>query len=327
MEQLLNFSAEEPTLGYLYQMRYSLLLLLEASDSGNPMVTLERLDDISIQTSDSTDLYQTKYHIKNPPNLTNASPDIWKTLRVWCEGIKDERFNPDSTFFTIITTSSISEDSIAFKLKEGNFKEDDMESLIVEMDKICSESKSKTNKKGYEAFLNMPSDIKKKFLSKIRVYDSSIGIMEIKDKILSKYRLMIYDDKLIPFYERLEGWYLEQVISQFKGEIDGISFKELQKKGADIIDTFKSDHLPTDFPKPIEFSPEDLVSFTERKFVKQLKAIEVNDRTIKNAVSDFYRAYEQKSRWLRDGLINADDEIQYDDQLIDDWRESSKPKT
>jgi hypothetical protein len=40
---------------------------------------------------------------------------------------------------------------------------------------------------------------------------------------------------------------------------------------------------------------------------------------INHAISDYHRAYSQKSKWIRELLINALDEIEYDEKLIEDW--------
>lgn len=45
----------------------------------------------------------------------------------------------------------------------------------------------------------------------------------------------------------------------------------------------------------------------------------MNPRSINHAISDYHRAFSQKSKWLREGLINATDEITYDNKLKDDW--------
>ena len=55
--KITNFSAQEPSLGYYYQIRYSLYLLLSKRDKTNPCIKLENLDDIVIEDISSTDLY------------------------------------------------------------------------------------------------------------------------------------------------------------------------------------------------------------------------------------------------------------------------------
>jgi hypothetical protein len=99
------FSANEPSLGYLYQIRYGLLLIVsELNPEANLLI--EKIDDISIERPDSLDVYQTKLHINSVANLTNASSDLWKTIRVWSEGIINNQIDPNNCLFNLITTAT-----------------------------------------------------------------------------------------------------------------------------------------------------------------------------------------------------------------------------
>ena len=83
------FSAVDATLGYLYQVRSALLWALRRQKSEPDfLVSVETLDDVAFETAggDPTDLLQTKHHRKGSASLTDASPYLWKTLRIWFEG-------------------------------------------------------------------------------------------------------------------------------------------------------------------------------------------------------------------------------------------------
>ena len=112
------FSANEPNLGYLYQVRYGLLLIVSEQNEEAKLL-IEKIDDISIETPVKLGVYQTKLHINSVANLTNASTDLWKTIRVWSEGIRNGQLNPDNCLFNLITTAAASEDTIPSKLKQG----------------------------------------------------------------------------------------------------------------------------------------------------------------------------------------------------------------
>lgn len=111
-----DFSAKEPSLGYNYQIRYSLYLLLREKIKENPSICLEELDDIVIDDIDGKNLYQTKLHINSVANLSDRSTDFWKTIRVWSESILSGLLDIDNTVFTLITTATTSPDSFIAKL-------------------------------------------------------------------------------------------------------------------------------------------------------------------------------------------------------------------
>jgi len=83
------FSAVDASLGYLYQVRSALFWSLRRlKDEPDFLVSIETLDDVTFETTggNATDLLQTKHHLKGTASLTDASPDLWKTLRIWFEG-------------------------------------------------------------------------------------------------------------------------------------------------------------------------------------------------------------------------------------------------
>src|SRR5215470_9047146 len=83
------FSAAPSALGYLYQVRYALVALLQAYDPESE-ISIEKLDDIAFEsTGTAIELLQTKHRITHTGSLTDSSTDIWKTLRIWAASIKD----------------------------------------------------------------------------------------------------------------------------------------------------------------------------------------------------------------------------------------------
>ena len=318
-----DFSAKEPSLGYIYQIKYALLLILTtARELENPKVRIESLDDIDIDDINSLNLYQTKLHITNKGNLTDASVDFWKTIRIWCENISTGAIDIDNTVFNLITTENVPETSVLHNFTENNFSEDNIKEIIKKLELVTIDSTNLTNAKGYEAFQNLSFDIKKKLIKNIRIIDNSIGVEEIDSKIKKQLILSSYPDHLDAFLEILDGWWLKKAIENLMGKIEHIEANELQIKIANIRDSFNSDSLPNHFPEPLEISDEDVETLKEKKFLKQLEIIELNlnSRTVKRAISDFRRAFEQRSKWLRLHLLNTEEEEQYDKKLQDHWR-------
>jgi hypothetical protein len=315
-----KFSAEEPGLGYLYQMFYGLLLMLDPDINAGTQIIYEKLDDIALIYDENTDLFQTKFHANSPPNLTDYSPELWKTIRIWAEGIKNGTFNIDKTLFSLISTATSSLESLPYYLRPENNTEENYEKILESINSVMETSTNKTNQPGFEAFSQLTDDEKKKLISKIRVFDGQINIENVTKGIKGRLRLVILDHLITSFYERLTGWYMSQVILQLLGKREGILFEEIQSKNFEIIDTLKSDNLPADFPDPLEFTEEEYQNHSKRVFVKQLKLIRINPKGIKNAMSDYYRAYNQRSRWERENLINPQEPFDFDKRLHDDWK-------
>ena len=318
-----DFSAKEPSLGYFYQIKYALLILLTHSrELDNPKIRIENLDDIEIEDVNTLHLLQTKLHIKNKANLTDASVDFWKTIRIWSEHINNNLIDLDTTIFNLITTEEIPTTSLLFKFKSNITLDSEVLDIIKSLDKISVESSNKTNGKAYLAYQSLSVENKKNLIKRIRILDNSIGIIEIDNKIKKELIYSTYPSSLDAFLEILDGWWFAKSIENLTSQIDFISSSELQLKIANISESFQADNLPNHFPVQLEITDEDVESLKERTFLKQLELIKIqsNSKTLKRAISDFRRAFEQRSKWLRLHILNPDEEEQYDVKLYDYWK-------
>ena len=57
----------------------------------------------------------------------------------------------------------------------------------------------------------------------------------------------------------------------------------------------------------------------QRIFVEQLKLVQIKQRRIKHAISDFYRSSSQRSKWIRDLIIPISELENYDQKLCYEW--------
>ena len=318
-----DFSAKEPSLGYFYQIKYALLvLLIQSKELDNPKVRIENLDDIEIEDINTLQLLQTKLHIKSKANLTNASVDFWKTIRIWSEYINNGTIDLDSTIFNLITTEEIPNSSILHKFKKNITLDNEVVDVITALDKIAIDSTNKINEKAYLAYQNLSLENKKNLIKRIRILDKSISITEIDNKIKKELIFSTYPSTIDAFLEILEGWWFRKSIDNLTSNIDFISSSELQLKIANISDSFQADNLPNHFPVQLKITDEDVENLKERTFLKQLELIKIkaNSKTLKLAISDFRRAFEQRSKWLRLHLLNPDEEEEYDLKLHDYWK-------
>jgi hypothetical protein len=113
------FSAADSALGYLYQVRTALLWALRRLKVGSEfLVSLETLDDVTFEVKGGTveELLQTKHHLNRGAALTDASEDLWKTLRVWFEGYGANTI-PLGTSLHLLTTGKANPGSIAAHLR------------------------------------------------------------------------------------------------------------------------------------------------------------------------------------------------------------------
>lgn len=318
-----DFSAKEPSLGYFYQIIYALLLLFRTSkELEEPVLRIECLDDIDISTVNSVNLYQTKLHIKNKANLTDSSTDFWKTIRIWSEHISKNLVDIEKTVFNLVTTENVPESSILNNLKDNNLSDIKIEEIVKSLDLVSISSNNRANEKAYEAYNKLSQDLKRKLIKNVKIIDNSVDISDVESKIKKEIAIFIYPEYIDDFYQNLIGWWFKNSIENLLNIKESIMFRELQIQINNIRDKYSADNLPNHFPQQLEVTDELANSLQDKIFIKQLDLIELNigSKIVKRAISDFRRAFEQRSQWLRLQLLNPDEEEEYDKRLEDYWR-------
>ena len=315
------FSAADSALGYLYQVRIALLWSLRRAKSGNDfIVSLESLDDVTFESKGGTpeELLQMKHHRNQEASLSNASGDLWKSLRVWFEGCANGQI-PAGTALYLLTTGAAPPDSAAsFLRSEGR----DVAKALAILESVAQSSESQSNAPAYAVFLAASSSARQKLLDNVVVIDRAPGVLTIDDDLKNEVFWTAEQRHLDPFLKRLEGWWLRRVIKQLSSssQLAGILSAEIEAEMSDLREQFRQDNLPID---------EDLVTFTldeethaahaDYRFVHQLKLIDAGKMRVAAAIRDFYRAYEQRSRWLREDLLLVGDLTRYEGKLVEEW--------
>ena len=124
------------------------------------------------------------------------------------------------------------------------------------------------------------------------------------------------------FLERIEGWWLRRSLKQLasKSLADRIVGAEIEAQMSDLREQFKQDALPIDDDLlTFDLDEATKVAHAGSTFVRQLEIIAAGKRRIAAAVRDYYRAFEQRSRWLRNDLVLIGDLTQYERRLVEEW--------
>ena len=162
-----NHQASEQMLGYLYQVRYALALLL-GNDNSDCQISLEKFDDVAFGEDDiPIQLIQLKHHIQHQGNLTDASTDMWRTLKVWLDVISESPDILNGTSFLIITTAAAPVDSAAFLLKNDNNRNPD--AAYEKLKLVCSTSTNQAHKEYYAAFMGTSKNTVKQLIRQIYI--------------------------------------------------------------------------------------------------------------------------------------------------------------
>lgn len=315
-----RFSAADSALGYLYQARVALLWSLRRLKASRDfLVYLETLDDVTFETKGGTpaELLQTKHHRSRLASLTDASPDLWKTLRVWFSASASVE---SSTAFYLLTTSAAPAGSIAARLRPREGR--DVEGALAAMASVAGSSVSATNAEAYRAFNRASLAERKKLVDRVFVLDSAPQMADLDAELKADLFWAVSRPHLDAFLERLESWWLRRVLKQLAspGLADRILADEIEAEFSDLQEQFGPEALPIDDDLlAFDLDEETRLAHAGSTFVRQLQIINAGKVRIAAAVRDYYRAFEQRSRWIRNDLLLVGDLSRYERRLVEEW--------
>ena len=306
-------NAPSQMLGYLYQVRFALNLLME-SDEPNYQISLEKFDDIAFDRDGTpSQLIQAKHHT-TPASLTDSSTDLWRTLKVWLDTITSDFNLLNHTDFVIITTATAPKDSAAELIQRGNYHD-----ALEKLKKVANVSQNQANSPCYVKFKNTDSSILLSLIKRIKIISSSSNIADVEKNIQKQIKFSCKPEHIALATESIEGWWFQECVKALSSADPVITTQhQIQAKIYEITRQYGDDNLPIEFwdlseVEEAELDPKD------RIFLEQLRLIQYHSKMLCIALQDYYRASKQRSSWIRQGLVYANELDTYEHQLKDAW--------
>lgn len=311
-----NHQASEQMLGYLYQVRYALNLLLE-NDNPRFQISIEKFDDVAFSENGiPKQLIQLKHHVKQAGDLTDSSVDLWRTLKVWMDLTSKDKTLGDDTCFTIITTASAPEDAATSFLK---YKDRNADRAYQILKNICGSSVNKKNEAYYKAFLELPEEKGKSLLKRVYVIDNACDIEDVEKKIKKHIRYNCLPQHENQVYERIEGWWYRKTIEALCSEVPiFVTQDQVRSLIVSISQEYMEDNLPID-EWEIESWDESALTPEDKYFIEQLKLICLGSKQMSIAIRDYRRAYQQRANWVRNDLLYVNELDAYERRLVEEW--------
>ena len=312
-----NHQASEQMLGYLYQVRYALALLLE-NDNSDCQISIEKFDDVAFSKDDiPIQLIQLKHHIQHQGNLADASTDMWRTIKVWLDAISETPDILDGTNFLIITTATAPIDSAAFLLKKDSNRNPD--TAYQKLKTVCFSSVNQAHQRYYDAFREAGEDTVKQLIRQIYIIDCASNIIDVEKDILKHIRYSCIPKHQKMIYERLEGWWFKKAIVALCCDTPVfVNQNQVRSFIVSVSQEYADDNLPIDI-LDIDDLQESNFSANEKIFHEQLKLICLGNHRMQLALRDYYRAFRQRASWVRNDLLYVNELGQYEQRLIDEW--------
>lgn len=312
-----RFSAAGPALGYLAQVDYALLAALERMDDEDDFaVSIETLDDIVFhhaETDDATEKWQSKHTIDGTRSLSDSSIDLWKTLGNWIAEPGDAR-----TLLVLLAVATAGE--AAALLRGGADR--DVAAAQQRLERIARESTNTASATSRTAFLALSPAQRTALLQRVEVVDGAATVAVIQPALERAVRKSVKAQRRTALVDRLRGWWHQRAIALLdavaRGEADRIGAGELEAELHEIAETLRDENLPIDFLDMAEPTDQE-VSESDRIFVAQLRLVALSSERLRKSIYDHNRAFAQRSRWLRDELLEVGELSRYDRELREAW--------
>ena len=313
-----QYAAGEQGLGYIYQPRFGLLKLLQLPESTS--ILIEKDDDLDFIDKDGVKTLASLKHKGIGDRLTDLSTDFWKSVRIWLARYNRDGRSEASLRFFLFSTGTVSSTSFLRRfLLESPAEDGEVMSLSQIASDVLAKTESKLIGPIAEEFHKLNDDEKEDFLSRIVIFDGGPRIEDVPSIIKDQHMRSIRRDNRDAIFERLEGWWNDTIVNLLVGKrTDPIFGYEISDKLSAFAEEYKSDNLPITFRGRVPAGEIDADN-DPRIFVAQLREIGIASNRIRNAILDYYRAFEQRSSWARESLLVSGEMEEYEDRLVDEW--------
>lgn len=305
--------------GYLYQVRYALLRgLEEGKHSPSHSLSIEKFDDVAFEEDGQpVEFIQTK-HRGPQRDLTDSSPDVWRTLRIWIPRLLDDPTATASMRFVLVTTSVAPQGSALSMLR--NIDSDRDESRAIDLLVTAAQTSRNTHTApGRDMFLKLTPAKRHLLVKNIWVFDQAPNIVDVRQEIESELHYSAAQEQVPQLTDHLEGWWFNKVVTAL-GDPDSsdIPLASIQRKVDELRENFRLDHLALDdsieaMPPATELPPDN------RTLIRQMRLVAISESEVRATVHDYYRASAQRSRWARENLLTDGEADRYDRGLCDAW--------
>jgi hypothetical protein len=313
-----QYSAGEQGLGYIYQPRFALLKLLQLPESTS--ILIEKDDDLDFIDKHGVKTLASLKHKQAGDRLTDLSSDFWKSVRIWLARYNRDGRSEASLRFFLFSTGTVSSTSFLQRfLLQPPAEEGKVVSLSEVAADVLAKSESKLIGEIAAEFHKLNDDEKEDFLSRIVIFDGGPRIEDVPSLIKDQHMRSIRRDNRDAIFERLEGWWNDNIVYMLVGKrTEAIFGYEISDKLSAFAEEYKSDNLPITFRGKVPLGEIDADN-DPRLFVVQLREIGIASNRIRNAILDYYRAFEQRSSWARESLLVSGEMEEYEERLIDEW--------
>ncbi len=318
-----NTHVPDKLYGYGLQVRQMLYELLNCSI--NSVVSIEKFDDIGVESGEEKIAIQTKSALSDRNPVSDKAVDLWKTLYNWLIALKDGELSFGGTLFVLVINVNKSGNIVEWINSANNVKEAEQvyEKISKKfLDEDGNYIKQSDSINDYiEAFL---ADENTKYVLYIIEKFKLVVIGEghtklIYDEFVAKTYLPIDIQGLV--FDKMLGWIDKITALQIEnGQVMQIS-KKLFNNELTLTQRMVNQNKCL-----IELAPNPTITEIElqqdeyKTYIRQLKLIDVDYDEQLSAINDYLKASANRTIWALNGDINEEILEKYYETLKKRWK-------
>ena len=229
----------------------------------------------------------------------------------------EHAFRKRLTRLVFLTTNAAADGSalsLLRKAADGRHESRALELLIT----AAHRSRNRTTAAARDAFLALTVAARQVLVGNIWVFDEAPTITDARGELETVLHYSAAPNQVGDLTDHLEGWWFNRVIIALSDPNSAaIPLAAIHSKVSDLRENFRLGNLPLD--DTIDTMPPSDLPRDDRTFIRQMTHIHVSEHEVRAAVHDYYRAYEQRSRWARENLFLDGESDRYDRGLRDAW--------
>lgn len=247
---------------------------------------------------------------------TTTAKELWRTLAVWID-VLPELDHDEEPEFTLLTTSSAPDGSTASLLRRDGQR--DPELALSRLRGVATLSSATTTAAARQRFAELDAVDQERLVSATVVRDQQAEITDLDDRLKQLFRLGVRPEHEDAFIDSLKGWWYARCVALLRGTEPAVAASDLLYRVHDLRDSYHPDNLPFDYDI-VQPTHDERRAYETWLFVRQLQIVAATNELLQIAINDYHRAYTNRSRWLRLGLLRPGELDHYERRLVDEWK-------
>lgn len=313
-------------LGYSLQFTRMAALLFESGPGG--LVSFEVFEDVGEDSADGTRTFvQTKSALRGNP-IADRSVELWRTIANWVDAIRNQPSDSLKPRFVICVSRPVT-GSLAEKFQSAKTMEsavaaiaDAKQLLFGSTDRLPDYSTFNSElAEQLERVFSAPVEVVARVIQGFEIERGSGSPQTDFARLLERYFVPPNRRETVAHYAA--GWVkreADKLLEQGKPAI--IAWSDFEKEMTGFIrKVAERDILQSFAPDP---SPTDTARLLPRVFVQQLELIGLDFADRLDAVSQFFKASLDRTKWGESGEIHPSSLDDLDGRLMQTWKHTKR---